>query len=110
MIIVEKSAAGGSAGSILLLPEGNEDNTAWLSHEGIKPASDFNKMKPDDIATVRKRKQMIAEEVTSSVVDKWLRDQVNRKTWEKNIYHIRIPPRYQVYGITLKLNADKDDW
>ena len=31
VIIVEKSAAGGSSGSTLLLPERNEDNTAWLS-------------------------------------------------------------------------------
>jgi hypothetical protein len=72
-------------GSILLLPERNEDNTAWLSHEVIKPATVFNKMKPDDIATVHKRKQILTHEVTSSVVDQWLRDQVNRKTWEKNI-------------------------
>jgi hypothetical protein len=55
---------------------------------------------------------------------------VNRKTWEKNIASFpegkvslpqqkrmqmaddttsAIPPRYQVYGITLKLNPDKDD-
>ena len=83
VIIVEKSAAGGSTGSILLLPERNEDNTVWLSHQGINPATAFNKMKPDDIATVRKRKKMMAQEVASSVMDQWLRDQVNTKTWEK---------------------------
>jgi hypothetical protein len=85
VIIVEKSGSGGSTGSIFLLPERNEDNTDWVSHEGIKPATVFNKMKPDDIATARKRKQMLAHEVSSSVVDQWLRDQVNHKTWEKNI-------------------------
>ena len=37
VIIVEKSAAGGSAGSILQLPERNEDDSVWLSLEGIKP-------------------------------------------------------------------------
>jgi hypothetical protein len=88
-------------------------------------------MKTDDIATVRKRKQMLVHEVVSSVVDQWLRDQVNRKTWEKNIASFPqgkvslthqkwmqladdttsvILPRYQVYGITLKLNPDKDYW
>jgi hypothetical protein len=85
VIIVEKSTAGDSTGSIFLLMERNEDNTTWLSHEDIKPTTAFNKMKSDDIATVRKRKQMLAHEVSSSVVDQWLRDQVNHKTWDKNI-------------------------
>jgi len=55
VIVVEKSVAGGRTGSILLLPERNEDNTPWLRHEDINPSSDFNKMKSDDIATVRKK-------------------------------------------------------
>ena len=57
------SADAGSAKSILLLPERNEEDTGWLSHEGIKPASAFNKMKPEDLATVRKRKDMFEQEV-----------------------------------------------
>jgi hypothetical protein len=36
-IIVEKSAVGGCAGSILKVPERNEDDSVWLSLEGIKP-------------------------------------------------------------------------
>jgi hypothetical protein len=52
VIIVEKSATGGSAGSILQLSERNEDDSALFSHEGIKPATAFNKMKPDDMVTV----------------------------------------------------------
>ncbi len=69
VIIVEKSGSGGSTGSIFLFPERNEDNTDWVSHEVIKAANVFNKMKPDDIATVRKRKQILVYEVTNSVVD-----------------------------------------
>ncbi len=53
VIIVEKSAAGGSVGSILQLPERNEDDSVWLSHEGIKPATTFNKMKPDDMTEIK---------------------------------------------------------
>ena len=85
VIIVEKSAGGDSTGSILLLSERNEDNTGWLSHEDIKPDTVFHKMKSDDIATVHKRNKMLAEQVDSSVIDQWFRDQVNTKTWEKNI-------------------------
>ena len=33
------SADGGSAKSILLLPERNEEVTGWLSHKGIKTSS-----------------------------------------------------------------------
>ena len=53
VIIVEKPAAGGSAGSILQLPERNEDDSVWLTHEGIKPATTFNKMKPDDMTEIK---------------------------------------------------------
>ena len=70
-IIHATSAAGVSAKSILLLPERNEEDTGWLSHEGINPASVFNKMKPEDLATVRKRKDILAQEVAknASLVD-----------------------------------------
>ena len=40
--IVDNSAAGGSAGSILRLPERTEDDSSWLSHDGIKPATSFS--------------------------------------------------------------------
>ena len=47
--------------------KGNEDNTDWLSHEGIKPTSVFNKMRPEDIATVHTRNEMLDQEVVSPV-------------------------------------------
>jgi hypothetical protein len=83
--IVDKSAAGGSDGSILKLPERTDDDSAWLSHDGIKPATGFNKMNPDNITTVLKRKMKLPQEVVSTVMDRWLRDQVNPSTWAKNI-------------------------
>ena len=46
MVILETSAAGGSAESILLLLERNEDNTDWLRPEGMMPASAFNNKWP----------------------------------------------------------------
>ena len=131
-VIHATSAPGGSATSILLLPERNEEDTGWLTHEGINPASAFNKMKPEDLATVRKRKDMLAQEVAknASLVDQWLRDKVNPSTWNKNETLFpegkkclpqqkwmllpddtasASPVRYQQYGITIKLNPDKDD-
>ena len=70
-VIHATSAPGGSATSILLLPERNEEDTGWLTHEGINPASAFNKMKPEDITTVLKLKDMLPEEVSKngSLVD-----------------------------------------
>ncbi len=65
-----------------------------------------------------------------SVVDQWLRDKVNKGTWDKNLATFPhgkkcmtqhkwmqlpddttspTPVRYQQYGITLKLNPNKDD-
>ncbi len=53
LIIVEKSTVGDSAGSMLQYSERNEDDSVWLSHEGIKPATVFHKMKTDDIAEIK---------------------------------------------------------
>jgi hypothetical protein len=54
VIIVEKSTVGGSAGSISVhLSERNEDDSVWSSHDGIKPSTTFNKMKPDDMAEIK---------------------------------------------------------
>ena len=65
-VIHATSAAGGSAKSILLLPERNEEDTGWLTYETIKPGSAFNKMKPEDLETVRKHKDMFAQEVAKN--------------------------------------------
>ena len=72
-LIETTSPAAGSPKSILHLPERSEDNTTWLFPEGIKPASVLNKMKVEDIATVCKRKEILATEVVKngSVVDLW---------------------------------------
>ena len=44
-------------------------------------------MRPEDIATVRKRKVILAQEVAKngSDVDQWLWDKVNPLTWGKNL-------------------------
>ena len=70
-VIQTTSLAGDSTKSILFLPERNEDNTGSLSPEGMKTSSPFNKMKPEDIGTVYKRKEILSEEVVKngSVVD-----------------------------------------
>ena len=70
-VIQPTSVAGGSAKSILLFPERNEEDTGWLSHEGMKSASVFNKMKPDDMTTVGKHKEILPQEVAKngSLVD-----------------------------------------
>ncbi len=44
VIIVEKSAGGDSTGSILLLPERNEDNTVCLSHVNYPWMSEAHEM------------------------------------------------------------------
>ncbi len=73
------SPATDSVKSILHLPERSEDNTAWLFPEGIKSVSVLNKMKTEVMEIVRKRKEILATEVTNhgSVVDLCLRDKVN---------------------------------
>ena len=60
-----------SVKSIFLLLERNEEDTGWLSDEGIMSGSTFNKMKPEDLATVYKRKDMLSQEVAKngSLVD-----------------------------------------
>ena len=70
-LIETTSPVSDSVKSILHFPERDEDNTAWLFPEGIKPTSVLNKMKGETIATVRKRKEILATEVTKddSVVD-----------------------------------------
>ena len=49
-LIETPSPAAGSAEPILHFPERSEDNTAWLFPEGVKSASDVNKMKPETLA------------------------------------------------------------
>ena len=81
---------------------------------------------------VRKHKEILGTEVAKngSVVDLWFRDKVNTATWDKNLTNFPYgkkcmsqhkwmqlsddttsdtPIRYQQYGITLKLNPNKED-
>ena len=48
-VIQSTSGTGVSTKSILFFPERNEDNTGWLSPEGMTTVSDLNKMKPENI-------------------------------------------------------------
>ena len=82
VVIQPTSGTGVSDQLIFLLPERNEDNTGWLSHEGIKTVSVFNKMRPEDMTTGHKQKEMIEQEVSKnrSVLDLWIRDKVNPST------------------------------
>jgi hypothetical protein len=119
---------------ILRLPERNEEDTAWTRADGTKPASAKNKLKSEDMATIRKRKNLMWTEVAKndqdSLVDRWLRDQIKPATWDKiaQVFPQQgkcspqqkwvlmtedtkslVPIRYQQYGITVKLNPDKHD-
>jgi hypothetical protein len=131
---VEPSESRDSVKPILRWPERNEEDTAWTRADGTKPASAKNKLKSEDMATIRKRKNLMWAEVAKndqdSLVDRWLRDQIKPATWDK-IAHVfpqqgkcspqqkwvlmtedtksLVPIRYQQYGITVKLNPDKHD-
>ncbi len=72
---------------ILRLPERNDDDTAWTRADETKPTSAKNKLKYDDMGTVRERKALMWTEVAKndqdSLVDRWLRDQIKPATWDK---------------------------
>lgn len=119
---------------ILRLPERNEEDTSWTRSDGTKPSSAKNKLKSEDMTTVRKRKDLMWTEVTKndqdSLLDRWLRDQIKPATWDKidQVFpqsgkcltqqnwvlmtedtKSPVPIRYQQYGITVKLTPDKHD-
>jgi hypothetical protein len=91
-------------------------------------------LKSDDIATVRKRKDLMWTEVDKndqdSLVDRWLWDQIKPERWNKIAQVFpqedkclpqqkwvlmtedtksQVPIRYQQYDITVKLTPDKHD-
>ena len=84
---VEPSESRDSVKPILRLPERNEEDTAWTRDHGTKAASAKNKLKSEDMATIRKRKDLMWTEVTKndqdSLVDRWLRDQIKPAKWDK---------------------------
>jgi len=81
------------------------------------------------MARVRKRKELMRAEVDKNdIVHRWLRDHVKPERWDKIAgafphggkyspqqqwvlmqEDAKSPFRYQQYGITVKLNQDKDD-
>jgi hypothetical protein len=69
------------------LPERNEEDKAWTCADGTKPASAKNKLKSEDMATIRQRKGLMWTEVDKndqdSLLDRWLRDQIKPDTWDK---------------------------
>jgi hypothetical protein len=132
--VVKGSGSRASATPILRLPERNEEDTRWTRADGTKPASAKNKLTVEDMARVCKRKELLWKEVAKneqdSLVDRWLRDQVKPERWDHiaAVFPQRdkylpqhkwmlmpedtkspIPIRYQQYGITVKLNPDKED-
>ena len=76
-----------SAKPILRLPERNEEYTSWTRSDGTKPVSAKNKLKCEDMGTVRERKALMWTEVAKndqdSLVDRWLWDQIKPATWDK---------------------------
>ena len=84
---VEASGSRASAKPIFRLPERNDEDTAWTRADGTKPSSAKNKLKSEDMATIRKRKNLMWAEVAKndqdSLVDRWLRDQIKPATWDK---------------------------
>jgi len=87
----EPSGSSDSVKPILCLPERNEEDTSWTHSDGTKPASAKNKLKTEDMGTVRKRKDLMWTEAAKndqdSLVDRWLRDQIKPDTWDK-IAHV----------------------
>jgi hypothetical protein len=59
----------------------------WTRADGTKPVSVKNKLKSNDMTTIRTRKGLMWTEVAKndqdSLVDRWLRDQIKPATWDK---------------------------
>ena len=63
MVVVEASTFLASAKPILRLSERNEEDTVWTRVDDTKPPNGKNKVKSEDMARVRKRKEMLLKEV-----------------------------------------------
>ncbi len=127
---VEASGSRASAKPILSLTERNEEDTGW-TRDGTKTSSGRNKLTSEDMTRVRKHKELMRTEVTKNeLVDRWLRDHIKPKRWDRIsvVFPHRgkyspkqkwvfmtedtkspVPYRYQQYVITVKLNPDKED-
>ncbi len=87
VLSVEASGSRGSVKPILRLPERNEEDTVWTRADGTKPVSGKNKLTSEEMATVRKRKDLMWTEVSKndqdSLVDRWLWDRIKPERWDK---------------------------
>ncbi len=87
VIEVDPSGSRDSVQNILRLPERNDEDTAWTRDDGTMPASAKNKLKCEDMATIRKRKVLMWTEVAKndqdSLLERWFRDQIKPATWDK---------------------------
>ena len=72
LIEVHPSGSRDSVKPILCLPERNEEDTDWTRADGTKPASVKNKLKSEDMATVRKHKNLMWTEVAKNDQDSLL--------------------------------------
>jgi len=87
VVVVEASGSRASASAILCLTERNDTNTVWTPSDGTGPGTAKNKLKPEAMARVGQRKQLMWKEVSkndaTSLVDRWLRDQIKSERWDK---------------------------
>ncbi len=60
---VQSSGSRDSVKPILCLSERNEEDTVWTLDDGTKAARSKNKLKSEDMATIRKRKTLMWTEV-----------------------------------------------
>jgi hypothetical protein len=66
VIEVDPSRSRDRVQNILRFPERNEEDTAWTRDDGTMPASVKNKLKCEDMATIRKRKGLMWTEVAKN--------------------------------------------
>ena len=63
VLVVEVSGSRASTKPILCLSERNDDDTDWTCSDGRRTDCGRNKVKTEDITSVRKRKEMLSKEV-----------------------------------------------
>ena len=59
--VVQASGSRASAKPILCFPERNDEDTFWTRADETKPVSAKNKFKPEDMARVRQRKNLMSD-------------------------------------------------
>lgn len=86
--ILEETSSIDTDKPILCLSERNDADTGWTRDDGTLTPCGKNKMKTDDIQTVRQRKELLSKEVekneTGSLLDRWMDDKVKPPVWNNN--------------------------